>query len=384
MPNQDAPRRTSNVICVGFCECEAKTRVKLVIDARYTRIAHHDGISRFTAGIIEAASGLADVTMLINDERQLKMLPELPWLKISAPTSVLEPLVALQINKLQPDVVFSPMQTMGTLGRKFPVILTLHDLIYYAHPSAPKFLPAPIRWGWFLFHQVYWPQRLLLNRADAVATVSNTTAELMRRHRLTRRHIGLVSNAPSGNPTPRDITVPPRKTLLYMGSFMGYKNVETLIAAMEFLPEYELHLLSGISEQRRDELRALIPAGAQVVFHGGVSEERYQQLLGECTALVTLSREEGYGLPLVEAMSVGTPVVITDMPIFREVAEDAALYVEADDARAFARQVQKLSDPSCWQDYSSRALERATQYSWARSARELMELARYAMEHPRK
>lgn len=355
--------------------------MKLVIDARYTRITHHDGISRYTAGLIASASKLADVTMLINDTRQLAMLPEVPYLKVSAPTSVLEPLVALQINKLKPDVVFSPMQTMGTIGRKFPVILTLHDLIYYAHPHAPKFLPAPIRAGWFLFHQVYWPQRFLLNRADAVATVSNTTADLMRQHRLTKKHIGLVSNAPSGNFARRNPAEQPKKTLLYMGSFMEYKNVETLLRGMEYLPEFELHLLSGINDQRREEFVEQIPEGASVVFHNGVSDDEYEQLLSECTALVTLSREEGYGLPLVEAMSMGTPVVVTDMPIFKEVAQDAALYAHPDDAQEFAAQVRKLGERSVWDDYSRRAVQRAEFYSWERSAQQLLDLAEYVSDH---
>ncbi len=74
---------------------------------------------------------------------------------------------------------------------------------------------------------MYWPQRLLLNRADAVATVSSTTAGLMKRHRLTKKHIGLVSNAPTGQAAPRAQDVKPEKSLLYMGSFMEYKNVET-------------------------------------------------------------------------------------------------------------------------------------------------------------
>ncbi len=355
--------------------------MKIVIDARYTRITHHDGISRFTAGLIEATSKVAEVTMLINDDRQLPLLPDLPYLKVSSPTSVLEPFVALQVNKLRPDVVFSPMQTMGTLGRKYPVILTLHDLIYYSHPRAPKFLPAPIRFGWFLFHQVYWPQRMLLNRADAVATVSHTTAALMKKHRLSRKHIGIVSNAPSGAFARRSETRAPKKTLLYMGSFMEYKNVETLLAGMEFLPDFELHLLSGISPERRGELAERIPKGATVVFHNGVSDEEYEELLSECTALVTLSREEGYGLPLVEAMSMGTPVVATDMPIFREVADQAAHYASADDPKGFAQQVLQLADQETWIHFSRLSIQRAQTYSWERSAQQLLELAEYAANH---
>ena len=355
--------------------------MKLVIDARYTRIGHHDGISRYTAGLIQATSRLADVTMLIHDIRQLDMLPDLPYLKISSPTSVLEPLVALQVNALKPDVVFSPMQTMGTVGRNYPVILTLHDLIYYSHPHAPKFLPAPIRWGWFLFHQVYWPQRMLLNRANAVATVSETTASLMRQHRLTKKHIGLVSNAPSGSFARRDVNTQPRKILLYMGSFMEYKNVETLIEGMRHLPDYELHLLSPIAPQRREELEARVPNGSTVQFHNGVSDAEYEEMLRQCTALVTLSREEGYGLPLVEAMSMGTPVVVTDMPIFREVAAEGGIFVDPDDPRGFADEILKLGEREIWKKFSTLAEERASFYSWNTSAEQLIELATYVINH---
>ncbi|MHC6175934.1 glycosyltransferase family 4 protein [Glutamicibacter sp. X7] len=357
--------------------------MKLVIDARYVRITHHDGISRFTAGLIAAVSEYADVTMLIHDERQLEHLPRLPYLKINAPTSVLEPLAALRVNKLKPDVVFSPMQTMGSWGRKFPLVLTLHDLIYYAHPKAPGFLPAPIRAGWYLFHQVYWPQRMLLNRADAVATVSHTTRDLMRRHRLTRRKIGIVSNAPNPVDAVRDPQTQPAKTLLYMGSFMAYKNVETLIDGMASLPDYELHLLSPIRPDRQTELEERARPGTRLVFHNGVSDIEYAELLARCTALVTLSREEGYGLPLVEAMSTGTPVVVSDMPIFREVAQDAALYVNSDSAEGFASAVRELADGDRWRELSRRSVANAQRYSWQHSARQLMELCEYAITHSR-
>ena len=75
--------------------------MKLMVDARYTRIGFHDGISRYTASLLgalktlidtgdEAATDL-DLTMIISDERQLEMLPDLPHVKISSPTGPLEP-----------------------------------------------------------------------------------------------------------------------------------------------------------------------------------------------------------------------------------------------------------------------------------------------------
>jgi glycosyltransferase involved in cell wall biosynthesis len=357
--------------------------MRLLIDARYTRIDHHDGISRFTASLIEAVAREHDVVMAISDEAQLPMLPAVPHVLLNSPTSPLEPFVALRINRFRPDVVFSPMQTMGSWGRRHALVLTLHDLIYYRHRTPPGFLPAPVRLLWRLYHLAWWPQRVLLNRADVVATVSETTKSLMQQHRLTKRPIRVVPNAAgpaAKESSPRDPDEAPAKELLYMGSFMEYKNVETLIAAMAQLPGYRLHLLSGIRAERRSELEALIPAGADVVFHNGVSEEEYQRLLASVTASVTLSRDEGFGIPLVEAMQVGTPVISSDLEIFREVGGDAVTYVDPDDPEALARSVRELESPETFAEASRSGAKRAEHFDWNRSAATLWDVCREALE----
>ncbi|MDN3904465.1 glycosyltransferase family 1 protein [Arthrobacter sp. YD2] len=349
--------------------------MRLAVDARFTRTDHHDGISRYGASLIRAVSEHADVLMLISDERQLALLPDLPWVKINSPISPAELFVALRVNRLGADAVFSPMQTMGSWGRRYPLILTLHDLIYYQNPTPPGFLPLPVRGLWRLYHLAYWPQRLLLNRADVVATISETTRGLIARHRLTRRPVRMVANAPQEGSTPRNPDAPVEKSLLYMGSFMPYKNVETVIRGMEHLPGFTLHLLSRISDERRAELEALVPAGARVRFHNGVSDEDYDRLLRRATALVTLSRAEGYGLPVIEAMAVGTPVVASDIPIFREVTGGAALLVDPDSPAGFADAVRALAEPDRWRKASDAGVRRANDYGWDVSARQLMAAA---------
>lgn len=357
--------------------------LRIAVDARFTRIGHHDGISRYGASLIGAVSRHASVLMLISDERQLALLPDLPWVKINSPLSPAELLVALRVNRFRPDVVVSPMQTMGSWGRKYPLILTLHDLIYYSNPTPPGFLPLPVRGLWRLYHLAYWPQRLLLNRADVVATISDTTRTLMQQHRLTRRPVRLVGNAPQPGAVARDPELAPDKTLLYMGSFMPYKNVETVIRGMEHLPGYTLYLLSRITPERRRELEALVPAGSDVVFSNGVTDEEYEHLLRTATALVTLSRAEGYGLPMIEAMAAGTPVVASDIPIFREVSGGAALLVDPDSPEAFAEAVLALADPERWRKVSGAGLRRAAQYSWDTSAVQLVEAAQEAVRQHR-
>lgn len=347
--------------------------MRIVFDCRYTRYDRHDGISRYTAGIVTELAALHPVTMLISDHRQLALLPALPWQLVSAPTSIREPLIAFTINRLRPDVVFSPMQTMGSWGRKYRLLLTVHDLIYYRNRTPPPDLPAMIRLLWRLYHLSWWPQRMLLNRADGVVTVSETTRELIARHRLTERPVTVVHNAADPVPEgPVQRTEPETARLVYMGSFMPYKNVETLVRAVEGLPGHELHLMSRVTEAERARLSALAPQ-ARLVFHDGVSDEDYRAVLRSATALVSASLDEGFGIPLVEAMSQGIPVVVSDIPIFREIGGSAALFFDPRSPDAFADAVRRLDRPGEWAERSARSVAEAGRFTWRSSAETLLE-----------
>jgi glycosyltransferase involved in cell wall biosynthesis len=342
--------------------------MRIVADCRYVRVGRHDGISRFTAGVVGALAETQDVTLLVSDIRQLDKLPDRPHVVVSSPTSLLEPLVALQVNRLRPDVVWSPMQTMGSFGRRYPLVLTLHDLIYYTNRTPPPEFALPIRLLWRLYHLAWWPQRLLLNRADAVVTVSRTTRDEIRRHRLTRRPVTVVGNAtdPVAPTAPR--TAPERRDLVYMGSFMPYKNVSALVRALPLLDGYRLHLMSRVSERERASLSALAPRGA-LVFHDGASDDEYRDVLRHATAVVTASRAEGFGIPLVEGMALGTPAVVSDIPIFREIGGDAAVYFDPESPASIAAAVRRLEGE--WAMRSRASVAQAERFSWDASAEAL-------------
>jgi glycosyltransferase involved in cell wall biosynthesis len=156
-----------------------------------------------------------------------------------------------------------------------------------------------------------------------------------------------------------------------MGSFMPYKNVETLARSLHGLPGYQLHLLSRISTGDRERLTALAPPDA-LVIHDGTSEADYLALLETATALVTASLDEGFGLPLVEAMSLGTPVVVSDIPIFREIGGEAALYAPATDPAAVASAILRLEDPAEWAARSAASRTQAAHFRWDHSAETLL------------
>jgi glycosyltransferase involved in cell wall biosynthesis len=343
--------------------------VKILFDCRYTRLERHDGISRFTAGLVGALAKLHPVTMIVSDERQLSMLPDLPWVLGPSPTAITEPLVSRKFNRYGPDVVYTPMQTMGPFGRRFGLVTTVHDLIYYENRTPPRDLAWHIRLLWRLYHLSWAPQRGLLGRADAHATVSETTRQLMLKHRLTRHPITIVPNAVDAGIVSVDAN--PSKDLVYMGSFMPYKNVELLARAMHLLPGYTLHLLSKAPEQAVAAISALAPTGS-LVFHQGVSDAEYSRILSTATALVTASLNEGFGLPVIEAMAGGTPVIVSDIAIFREIGGDAAEYFDPHSPQSFAEAVRALEDQGEWRRRSTLSRERAGDFSWDRSAEALL------------
>lgn len=353
--------------------------MKIIFDCRFTKFPRHDGISRYTAGLVEAFSKLHSVTMLIHDERQLTMLPDLPWIKTRPGHSLLEPFLPLfALNREKPDIVFCPMQTIGSTGHKgYRLVLTVHDLVFYRTRIPPKEFSPIVRAIWFLYHLSYWPQRLTLNRADVVVTGSYNCEREMNDVHLTTRPLEVI------RPGIEDSCLPERRyplgsidgtrSLVYMGTFMPNKNVETLARGMHLLPGYTLRLLSRISEEARTSLSALAPPGS-IRFDNGVTDEQYLEALSEATAMVSACRDEGFGIPLIEGLNSGTPLVISDIPVFREVGGDAAVFFDQESPESFAAAVLSMDNPTRWLALSLRARVHAREFSWEKSGRQLLDL----------
>jgi glycosyltransferase involved in cell wall biosynthesis len=354
--------------------------MKLLYDARYIRPDFHDGISRYTTELANALAKQTKVTFIISDEKQLALLPDnADFVKIHPPISPLEPFTSIILNRYKPDVVFSPLFSMGTIGRKFKLILTSHDMIYVHHPEPPldiqnKFL----RLGWRAYYATNLPMRITLNSADIVNTVSESAKKEFIAANLTTKPIIVTPNAPKHldellEKLP-DVTKKAPRNIIYMGAFITYKNVESLIKGMKYLPDYTLHLLSHLPpEERYRELVALIPDGAKVVWHKGVSDQEYAEVLADNAIAASASLDEGFGLPVVESQRLGVPNVLTDMPVFHEVAGEGALYFDGHDPADFAEKVRELDDEKLRAKLSKAGIEHVKRYSWDKSATTLLE-----------
>lgn len=349
--------------------------MRIIFDARYVRTDFHDGISRYSVELGAALSRLAPVRMLISDPAQLAFFPDaVGHIEAPHPESLREVMTASLIERAGgADVVFSPLQTLGSFRRKFKLILTLQDLIYHRHHAAPGNLRGLTRVGWFLYHLTYLPQRLTINRADTISTVSQTSKQEIIAARLTRKRVIVVPNAPRRfNVEDAELRETPPRNLVFMGSLMRYKNPEVLIRGMRELPGRSLHLLSRGTPNRIAELRAQVPDGADVVFHEGVSDEEYVSLLRDDSILVTASLDEGFGLPPAEALSIGVPVVVSDIPVLHEVAGRGAAYFDPSDPSAFAAAVRSLDDRGERERMVALGKSHLAQYTWEASARVLL------------
>jgi glycosyltransferase involved in cell wall biosynthesis len=103
-----------------------------------------------------------------------------------------------------------------------------------------------------------------------------------------------------------------------------------------------------------------------------VTDLDYAKTLKSSFALVSASKDEGFGIPLVEAMAHGIPVVVSDIPIFREIAAQAGGYFDPMSPASFVAAVSELSKPGQWEAASAESLIRSRTFDWDESARVLI------------
>ncbi len=351
--------------------------MKVYYDARWILVENRfDGISRYShelAWALAEQSGIEPV-WIVYDQRQLAKLPAGEHVMVTSPYNQLTELfVPLRLNRHGAKLVYSPFFLMGTFGKRYKLVLTIHDLIYFTHRTPPQWYKWYERLAFWLFHTTYWPLRWQLNSADVVATVSDTARDELVKARATKRDIVVVPNAV--NPKLfQDTTVRQRAAMsgiVFMGAFTPYKNVECLIDATALVPDVTLHLCGKLPPARRPSIEARIAAHGitdRVVLYDGATDDQYRAALAQARCAMSASKLEGFGLPLIEAQQAGVPFGAADTPIFREVGGNSVLFFDPDSPEQAAEIMRKFADPLVSADYINRGFKNAARYTWANSA----------------
>jgi glycosyltransferase involved in cell wall biosynthesis len=264
-------------------------------------------------------------------------------------------------------------------------VVTIHDCI---HLMFPQYLPNRLAYGYA--RATLWAAA---RRAERIFTVSETSkADILRYCDVAAERIIVVYNAIDDRfatpPEPEAIErVRERYQLhgpfaLYVGNIKPHKNLERLIDAFDMVrrggfERLEL-LIIGDQISKYPRLRRAVDKHKlhkHVRFLGFVPDDTLAALYRLATVFVFPSLYEGFGLPPLEAMASGTPVVTSNRSSLPEVAGDAAVLVDPYSAASIAEGIQQvLSDPELRRSLSARGLARAREFSWDASIRRVHEV----------
>lgn len=168
---------------------------------------------------------------------------------------------------------------------------------------------------------------------------------------------------------------------LYVGRLEKKKNIPALVESFAYLrennPEVKAKLvLLGDAGFGFDEIKYTIEEfdlNDKVVMPGWVAEEDMPYIMNAASAFVFPSKHEGFGIPVLQALACGIPTAVSDLPVLREVAGEAALYFNQNDKRAMAAAMGRiLQDEKLREELASKGLERAKKFSWRRCAEETL------------
>jgi glycosyltransferase involved in cell wall biosynthesis len=278
------------------------------------------------------------------------------------------------------DVVHS-MHPLLMPARRAAQVVTVHDLYFL---EAPEATAAEIRRDYPTLAGSH------ARRADAVVTVSDYTAGLVRSKLDVRAD--RIAVCPNGAPawTPLEHYAASGH-VLFMGTIEPRKNVATLLRAYADLRARwpgapPLVLAGGVSPSCRSILDQLSqPPLAGCARHVGyVSGDDRVRLYREASVVVLPSLDEGFGLPALEAMAVGVPVIVSSRGALPEVVGPAGLIVEPDDVTGLTAAMERvLRDPALARDCAARGLLQARRFSWDASAARLLNVYGSAVERRR-
>jgi len=336
--------------------------MKLLFDARWIRPKSPDGITRFSTELIkELSKSDIEITYLINSKEQLLGLPKLNFILTNKPTSTKEVFQAKRLNRYNFDIVYTPNYIFGGIGRKFKLVRTVHDLIPFEHYNKNSNLT------WKIFHSNKIGLKKFINDSDGLVTVSKTIKEELKK--ITKSKISVVYNAPLDVDFKN--TGESSKNIIYIGRYEPYKNVDFLIKSMDYLQDYKLILIGSCDKERRIELLNQSKSKDRIRFEGSVADKIYGNMLKHAFCLATASKSEGFGLPVIEAMKIGCPVVCSDIAIFREIASGSALFFNNNDIHDYVEKIKYLESGEVRKKLTSQGIDSAKKFSWIKSAHEL-------------
>ena len=354
---------------------------------------HFPGIGRYPFNLTDALAALAPEDLFIvlhhpdqpNSRYDLERLARhdnvmLQPVDVTAFSLAQQWRLPQRLRSLAPDVYHAPYY-IYPYHLPYPTVVTLFDVISHTHP---QYLPS--RHARLIFEVT---TRLALRSAQRVLVPSRGTAEVVQRsYRVPSDKVvvtplaadaqfRLANTEAVGKVRSRyDL---PQRYVLYLGSNKPHKNLLWLVEAWARVlrrrrkKEEAILVIAGHTDPRYPQAQAHATAlgvDKSVRFLGSVPEEDLPPLYSGALCFAFPSLAEGFGLPVLEAMACGTPVLCGNLSSLPEVAGEAALLVNPYDVEAITGGlVRLLTDGDLRAELRQKGLARAAQFTWERTAR---------------
>ncbi len=351
--------------------------MKVAIDAR-ALLSQKTGIGTYTRGVARGLAARPGIEVGLFSPRPL---PEPdrsgPWSVVSDthPFGMVwaQTTLARRVERWGGDVLLSAL-TIGPIHGSLPFVSVVHDLTAWTHPewharrTLVGFVPL-------------WERTA--ERASRFVCVSQTTArELLQRYPETGPRVRVVPNGVDPDFTPaaegpalertRRRYAGGQRFFLYLGTLEPRKNVESLVVACERLwgrrrSRPDLVLAGGVGWRTSSLIRRIArsPFRDKIHVSGYAPREVARDLFQAAEVFVYPSFAEGFGLPVLEALACGVPVVASTAEALQEVGGDAALYAEPEDVPGLAFQMERALEEEQTRERLRRAgPQRAARFSW--------------------
>lgn len=287
----------------------------------------------------------------------------------------------IELRRARLDVVHFPNFDVPLVASR-PCVVTIHDLIYYLYPEQCPSRVAQYYAG-FMLRQATRKANVLItdsehSKRDLIKhfDIPAENIEVIYPAAETPGHPAASSKLWDGMATRYGIT---RPYILYVGKHHAYKNIRTLLRAFDAHQDvcemYQL-VIAGKKDPRREalyhEARSL-RSGGSIIFTDFVPDDEVFELYRHARLFVFPSLYEGFGLPPLEAMACGVPVISSNAASLPEVVGDAAIQVDPLDVNGMADAMRNvLNRPALWNELRHKGLQRAQHFSWDTAARQLL------------
>jgi glycosyltransferase involved in cell wall biosynthesis len=288
---------------------------------------------------------------------------------------------AMQLYSLKADLVHFPMNQQPLFYIK-PVVTSTLDLTMLRFTRAGK-TPLPIFWLKMAGYKfLFWYSN---KKSKAIITISNYVKDdLAKNYPFT---VNKTTNTYCASEPPLKVAAEApgyiaskEKFLLCVGTAFPHKNLQKLVDALPLIhgnPELKI-VMAGKKEQYYEKLeKYIVKKGLQdrILLPGFVSDEELKWLYQHCSAYVFPSLSEGFGLPGLEAMAHGAPVVSSNATCLPEIYGDAALYFNPGDAEDMAHKIERVLDDKIFRkELIARGKKQLTKYSWDVMAKQTLEV----------